>query len=123
MSIQPVGGGVLSDTTMSAVELALDAVAAQQRQTSANIANASTPGYRAQRVEFAGDLARAIAAGNPSSAAITTQDANTPANVDGNTVALDVESKDLMTEGLHYQALVQAMSFKLNVLRTAITGQ
>ena len=126
MSIDALGplGTPFSDTTMSSVEKALDGVAAQQRQTSANIANAATPGYRAMRVSFQDNLSKALSdRTDPSAVAITTQDADTPTDANGNSVLMDVETTNLMTEGLQYQSLVQAMSFKLNVLRTAITGQ
>ena len=54
------------------------------------------------------------------SASIDTIDAGTPANITGNTVQLDSEVTDLQKEGLQYQAVASAISFKYSLLRTAI---
>lgn len=113
---------LFTDNVTAGLQVALDGVAAQQRMTAANIANAATPGYRAQSIQFEGDLASAMAAGQPESAGFTTVDAGTPAQVDGNTVAMNVETTNLTKESLQYQSLVQAMTFKLGLFKTAITG-
>ena len=92
---------LFTDTASAGIERALDGVAAQQRATAANIANAATPGYRAQRVSFADNLASAMASGqDPRSAALTTQDAGTPADLSGNTVQLNTELTNQQREGL-----------------------
>ncbi|MDQ1632820.1 MAG: flagellar basal-body rod protein FlgB [Frankiaceae bacterium] len=114
------GVELFNDIAGASVERALDGVAAQQRATAANIANAATPGYRAQRVSFADNLASAIASGqDPRSAALSTQDANTPADLSGNTVQLNSELTNQQRESLQYQALAQAMSFKLGLWKSA----
>ena len=110
----------LSDVTTSGLERALQGLTARQTATAANIANAQTPGYRAQRVTFEDSLATAMDTGNPSGAQIDTVDAGTPASITGNTVQLDSEVSDLQKEGLQYQAVAQAVSFKYALLRTAI---
>jgi flagellar basal-body rod protein FlgB len=98
----------------------LNGLTARQQATAANIANAQTPGYRAQRVNFEDSLTSAMNAGDPQSASIDTVDAGTPANITGNTVQLDSEVTDLQKEGLQYQAVASAISFKYSLLRTAI---
>ena len=110
----------LTDVTTSGLERALQGLTARQQATAANIANAQTPGYRAQRVNFEDSLASAMNAGDPQSASIDTIDAGTPANITGNTVQLDSEVTDLQKEGLQYQAVASAISFKYSLLRTAI---
>ncbi len=115
------GVELFTDTSSAGIERALDGVAAQQRATAANIANAATPGYRAQRVSFAANLASAMASGqDPRSAALTTQDAGTPADLSGNTVQLNDELTNQQREGLQYQALAQAMTFKLQLWKSAL---
>jgi flagellar basal-body rod protein FlgB len=112
---------LFTDRVGSGIERALDGVAEQQRTTAANIANTATPGYRAQRVSFQDSLLDAMnTGGDPRNAAITRSDANTPADISGNTVQLDAEVVDQQREGLQYQALAQAMTFKLGLWRTAI---
>jgi flagellar basal-body rod protein FlgB len=110
----------LTDVTTSGLERALQGLTARQQATAANIANAQTPGYRAQRVTFEDSLASAMNAGDPQNASIDTVDAGTPANITGNTVQLDAEVTDLQKEGLQYQAVASAISFKYSLLRTAI---
>lgn len=115
------GVEMFTDVTGAGLERALDGVAAQQRSTAANIANAATPGYRATRVSFADNLASAMASGqDPRSASLTTQDAGTPADLTGNTVQLDAELTNQQREGLTYQALAQAMTFKLGLWKSAL---
>lgn len=112
---------LFTDRVSAGVERALDGVAQQQRTTAANIANSATPGYRAQKVSFEDSLASAMANGDdPSSAAITTGDAGTPADASGNTVSLDTEVVAQQREGLQYQALAQAMTFKLGLWQKAL---
>jgi flagellar basal-body rod protein FlgB len=110
----------LTDVTTSGLERALQGLSARQQATAANIANAQTPGYRAQRVTFEDSLASAMNSGDPQSASIDTLDAGTPANITGNTVQLDAEVTDLQKESLQYQAVASAISFKYSLLRTAI---
>jgi len=110
----------LTDVTTSGLERALQGLTARQQATAANIANAQTPGYRAQRVNFEDSLAAAMNSGDPQGSSIDTVDAGTPANITGNTVQLDSEVTDLQKEGLQYQAVASAISFKYSLLRTAI---
>ena len=112
---------LFTDRVSAGVERALDGVAEQQRTTAANIANADTPGYRAQTVSFQDSLASAMNDGaDPRSAAITTTDAGTPADMTGNTVQLNTELVSQQREGLQYQALAQAMTFKLGLWQKAL---
>ena len=112
---------LFTDRVSAGVERALDGVAQQQRTTAANIANAATPGYRAQSVSFSDSLAAAMSDGDdPRDAAISTVDAGTPADANGNTVQLDKEIGDQQREGLQYQALAQAMTFKLGLWQKAL---
>jgi flagellar basal-body rod protein FlgB len=114
------GVELFTDIAGASVERALDGVAAQQRATAANIANASTPGYRAQRVSFADNLASAMASGqDPRGAALATQDAGTPADLSGNTVQLNQELTNQQRQSLQYQALAQSMTFKLGLWKSA----
>jgi flagellar basal-body rod protein FlgB len=113
---------LFTDRVGSGLERALDGVAERQRTTAANIANSATPGYRAQRVSFEDSLASAMSdsSSDPSSATISTLDAGTSADANGNTVHLDAEVTDEQREGLQYQALAQAMSMKLSTWRSAL---
>ena len=111
---------LFTDLATSAIERALDGVATRQRVSAHNIANVATPGFRASRVAFEDDLAAAIGRGAPSTADPSVLAANTPARADGNNVVLEDETQIMVTSGLHYEALVQALNYKLSVLRTAV---
>jgi len=114
---------LFTDPVQSAVERALDGTALRQRVTADNIANAMTPGYRAQRVRFEAALGRALDAGRPEAAVVQVHDSGAVARLDGNNVAMEDEVVDQVKTGLQYQALVEAASHKLGLLRIAIEGR
>lgn len=111
---------MFDDRVSGALERALDGVALRQRVTSQNIANAMTPGYRAQRVQFESSLSAALAAGRPREASFEVVDSGGPAREDGNTVELESEATSLMRSGLQYEALVQAANYRHAIMRAAI---
>jgi flagellar basal-body rod protein FlgB len=111
---------MFTDAVTAAVERALSGVSERQRVTANNIANVSTPGFKASRVNFEESLADAIRDGRPEDANPSLGAADTPARADGNNVSLDDETKILVKSGLQYQALVQALNYKLNLIRTAV---
>jgi flagellar basal-body rod protein FlgB len=112
---------LFTDSVTAGVQRALDGVSQQQQTTAANIANSATPGYHAQTTTFEDSLSAAMAGGtDPSTAAITTTDAGGAADATGNTVQLDTEIENQQREGLQYQALAQAMTFKLGLWSKAL---
>jgi flagellar basal-body rod protein FlgB len=122
LTLPGVGVELFTDRVGAGLQVALDGVAERQRTTADNIANSATPGYRAQRVTFEQSLQTAMSDGStdPSSATISTVDAGTPADVNGNSVQLDAEVADSQREDIQYQALAQAMSLKLSTWRMAL---
>ena len=112
---------IFDDTTMKAIQFALSGVNQRQQATAHNIANINTPGFRSGRVQFEDALADALRTGRSvGDVSIRRVAANTPINTRGNDVALEEESKTLIETGIQYEALVNAMNYKLGVLRTAI---
>lgn len=112
---------LFTDRTTAAIEIALNGVAERQRVSSHNIANVNTPNFRSSRVRFEDELGRALRNGGDLQGVVAEHvRANTPINSRNNDVALERETQDLITAGLHYQALVEALNFKLGALRTAI---
>ena len=116
MSFNPIG-----DATSVTLERALEGVSARQKIIAQNVANASTPGYRAQAVKFEDALAQAVSSGQPDSASYSIVDAGTPAKADGNTVDLTTEMTSMTQAGLLYDTLVQATNFKINSVRSALS--
>lgn len=121
---QPVSAtsSLFSDLSTDTIQRALQGVSAEQQMDSANLANASTPGYQAQRLNFEDSLTTAAQNGDPMNAQFTTTSAGTPADGSGNTVSVTAETTDLNRADLQYQALTEAMNFRLSILHTAITG-
>ena len=114
---------LFTDGVQRALERAMDGVALRQRVMSQNVANAMTPGYQAQKVEFEGALSDAVRSGSGiGSVSPTVTGTGAAAREDGNNVEIESETSSLMRSGVQYQALAQAMSFKFSVLHTAIKG-
>lgn len=115
---------LFDDTTTKAIQFALTGVNQRQQTTAHNVANVNTPGFRSSRIRFEDELAEALRTGRSiEDLAARRVSANTPVNTRGNDVALELESKDLITAGVQYEALVNALNYKLGVIRSAITGR
>jgi flagellar basal-body rod protein FlgB len=113
----------LTDVTSAGLQRALQGIGTQQKATAANIANAQTPGYQAQRVNFTNSLSAAMSSGvDPSSAEFSSYGTDDPESASNNNVNMASEVTDLQTQGLQYQAVAQAISFKYSLLRSAIGG-
>ncbi len=111
------------DPSLDVLHSALNGLMARQSVIANNIANASTPGFQASQVDFETALRSAIAGGttpptDPSVASAT----NAPSKQDGNNVNLDAETMSLAETELRYQAIVNAVNGKFQVLKTAIEG-
>lgn len=112
----------IGDLTTRTLHAALQGLAAQRTAAQRNVANVETPGYLADRVDFESTLAAAVDAGDPSQASPSTTKSLAPTNLNGNNVALDTELTELSENGVENQVMVQALSSKYQLLRTAING-
>ncbi len=112
---------LFTDGVQGALERAMDGVALRQRVMSQNVANAMTPGYQAQKVEFEGALADALRSGSsPERVTPSVTGTGAPAREDGNNVDLETEATGLMRSGLQFEALVQAVNYRHGLLRAAV---
>ena len=114
---------LFTDRVESGLERALGAVALRQRVTAGNLANAMTPGYVAQRVDFEASLAAALRDGRPEAATATVVNSTAAGKLDGNNVDLETEVTEQQRSGLQYAALVEAANVKLGLLKAAIEGR
>ncbi len=96
---------------------------------SANIANADTPNYKAQDIDFTGALRAAMqpgagdnAIGEAVAAARLTRPSSQP-SLDGNTVDGDRENATFAQAALEYRASMSFVESKVRSMLTAITGQ
>lgn len=130
----------LFDKTTNALGAAINFRQLKQSVASANIANAETPGYKAQKVDFEAALARAVdinglgsmtadhgdhipvAGGSISKVRADVYDnPDIAMNNDGNTVDLEKEMAELAENTLVYKAAVQLINKKLAGMAYAVT--
>ena len=117
----------LFDVTQLSLESAIRGSAMRQTALAGNVANANTPGYRRQDVDFKGALNAALQTGdtqNVEHAAFTaTVDSSAPMQADGNAVDIDVENANLAKNGLEYEALVAVTAARIAILKSAMGVQ
>ena len=96
-----------------------------QRETalSNNIANADTPGYEPQEVNFESALQGAMAGGqSPNQLQFQTVTRPLEAGPNGTAVSVDQESAKLAENGLDYQALTQVLGARNSIMRSAMAA-
>ncbi len=125
---------LFSDISSLTAKAALDGISLRQQAISRNIANIDTPGYKAQTVDFQETLARIVDNAGTLPMKITDEDHMTTAEsdlfmstslrpggtlrADENNVDIDIEMADMSEAGIQYQAISQAISKKLLLLKT-----
>ena len=94
-----------------------------QRETAltSNIANADTPGYKRQEVNFESELQSAMSSGEPlEQLEFQTEVQPEEDGPNGTSVSVDQESAKLAENGLDYQALTQVLGARNSILSAAI---
>jgi flagellar basal-body rod protein FlgB len=125
---------LFSDISTQTAKIALDGLSLRQQAISRNLANVDTPGYKAQTVNFQETLNHMVDKGNLLPLTVTNgAHMTTVANqakfsvalrpggssrADENNVDVDVEMADMSEVGIQYQAVEQAISKKLLLLKT-----
>jgi flagellar basal-body rod protein FlgB len=113
---------VLDDIATLSLQSAMHGLATQQQVTANNIANLETPNFTAQNVSFESSLAAAIAAGNPSSAIVTTSASSDAPGVNGNNVSLDEELVTTTKNQLQQQLVAGALTSTYGLMSTVLQG-
>ena len=127
------------DVTTKALEKSLDYLQLRNTVTSANIANAETPNYKAKKVDFEDELSRALMQGGSKNLSATDQghfplsrpaiemvDADVYDNPDVNhandlnTVDLEREMATLSENTIRYRAATQLINKKLGAMKYVI---
>jgi flagellar basal-body rod protein FlgB len=125
---------LFSDNATRIAKVALDGLSLRQQAISRNLANVDTPGFKAQTVNFQETLDRMVDPGSLLPLKLTDEDHLTTASAetgfslslrsggtlraDENNVDIDVEMVDMSEAGIQYQAVSQAISKKLLLLKT-----
>ena len=114
----------LFDTTHVALERALSGASLRQRTLAENLANANTPGYRRQDVQFHDTLRRAMDSGTAGiervAFAAQADAAAGPQRVDGGTVDPDREAALMAQNALESDAIAAVLRSRSAILRSAI---
>ena len=116
----------LVDSTQQLLEAAMRGSWQRQTALTNNIANADTPGYRPQEVNFESVLQRAVSGESESESEsvsqVRFQTENEPvqAGANGGTVSVDQEAAKLAENGLDYQALTQVLNARNGMMRSAM---
>ncbi len=111
----------LLDTTQLSLEAAMRGSMLRQTLLTNNLANADTPGYQVEDVNFQGALQSALASGqSPSSVQFTPYSEGGTDSADGNGVDAEQQSADVAENGLLYQNLTQVAAAREQILITAI---
>ena len=104
--LQPIAGQL---------ERYMDLLATRQKLVASNIANADTPGYRTQDIDFQSEFLNATGG-----AARVTGVPELPVKNDGNNVSLDREARLLAENALRFQVASQLMKTQIKAVRSAI---
>ncbi|HLH65875.1 MAG TPA: hypothetical protein VKV27_09235 [Solirubrobacteraceae bacterium] len=111
------------DTTQLALESAMSGSALRQTLLTNDLANADTPGFQPQDVNFQGTLQSAMAAGqSPSSVQYTPYTVPGVVSADGNGVNAEQTSAELASNGLLYEELTAVAAQREQILLYAIGG-
>lgn len=113
----------LSDTTQQALGAALRGAQARHQALAGNIANATTPGYVRQDVDFHTALQSALATGQKPSETVFAPRPDAVAGsmrADGGTVDVDAESAKLAANALEYQAIVAVKEARGAAVKAAL---
>lgn len=90
-----------------------------------NIANASTPGFKARDIDFSQALASVEQGGNVGSAMQSATKFRVPlqASLDGNTVELNTEQTKFAENAVAYQTTLAFLNGRIDTLKRALKGE
>jgi flagellar basal-body rod protein FlgB len=103
------------DRLAGQLEHYMDLLSARQKLVASNIANADTPGYHTEDIDFQTEFRNAIS-GAPNVMDV----AGLPMKNDGNNVSLDRESRLLAENALRFNVAANLLRVQISSLRSAI---
>ena len=103
------------DRLAGQLEHYMDLLSARQRLVASNIANADTPGFRTQDIDFQTEF-RNAAAFSPEVVEVS----GLPVKNDGNNVSIDRESRLLAENALRFQLASTLLRSQIQMVRSAI---
>jgi len=106
------------DRLTDSLEQYMNVVSMRQKLVASNIANADTPGYKTQDVDFQASFQSALDGGSPQAVPVP----GLAVKNDGNNVNLDREARLLAENALRFSVASNLMHFSLNRIKEAIQG-
>ena len=97
------------------LERYMDLLTVRQKLVASNIANADTPGYHTQDIDFQAEFASALR-GEPHAQSVE----GLAVRNDGNNVSIDRESRLLAENALRFQAASSLLHSQIQMVRSAI---
>jgi len=114
----------LVDSTQQLLEAAMRGSWQRETALTNNIANADTPGYQRQEVNFESALQGAMNGGESASQVeFHTETEPQETGPNGGSVSIDQESAKLAENGLDYQAVTQVLNARNEIMRAAMGVQ
>jgi len=104
------------DPVANSLERYLDVLSARQRLVASNIANADTPGYKTQDLDFQAEFRSLIRGGSPHAVEVS----GLQTRNDGNNVNLDREARLLAENALRFNLASNLMRSQIRMVRSAI---
>ena len=114
---------ILNKLANQTMESGMDVLWMKMRTHADNIANYSTPDYKAKRVDFHEVFSNVTEnmSGKMQLRATVTQDNATEARIDGNNVNMEYEQLELWKAQAQYSALVNKMNADYSNIRSVIS--
>ena len=106
----------MTDRITDSLEHYMDLVSLRQKLVASNIANADTPGYQTQDLDFQSSFQAALAGGAPQAGPVS----GLPTKNDGNNVDLDREARLLAENALRFNVASSLMRSQLQLVKSAI---
>jgi flagellar basal-body rod protein FlgB len=106
------------DALTSRIERYMDLLSARQKLVAQNIANADTPGYRTQDIDFQFEFVTLTKGEHPQ----TIRAQGLPEKPDGNNVSLDREARLLSENALRFNVASTLLRSQLKTVQQAIQG-
>src|ERR1700690_4201114 len=94
----------------------MNLLSTRQKLVASNIANADTPGYRTQDIDFQSELRSVLGGASPEAFQV----AGLPVKNDGNNVSLDREARLLAENGMRFNLASNVLRSKLQKIKEAI---
>ncbi len=104
------------DPTTSNLERYMDLLSARQKLVASNIANADTPGYKTQDIDFQFEFTSLVNGQQPQ----TVQADGLPEKPDGNNVSMDREARMLAENAMRFNVASTLVRGQLKQIRDAI---